>query len=144
MANFDNKFQDALKLYRQGNLDEAATILSAQLRKKPKSPKFLHLLGTVVSAQGDKQKANKHFRNALKFAPNDGPVLDSLANNLLEQQQYSESKELYLRCMKLDPRRWQTKIQLGVVCRYLNESSEAELYFEQVLELNPSSTDALN
>ena len=143
MANFDKKFQDALKLYRQGSLDEAAVILSAQLKKKPKNPNFLHLLGTILSAQGEKQKANKVFRNALKLKPNDTAILDSLANNLLEQQQYSESKELYLRRLKSDSRQWQTRVQLGVVCRFLKESSEAELYFEQALDLNPASTDAL-
>ncbi|MFC1772581.1 tetratricopeptide repeat protein [Pseudomonadota bacterium] len=136
-------FHAALKSYQQGNLNEAAGMLTTQLKKKPKNPDSLHLLGVILSAQGQLQKANTLYRKALKFTPNAVALLNSLADNLLKQQRYDEAKILYLRCVKLEPHKWQLKLQLGVICRFLNENTEAESFFEQTLDLNPLSTDAL-
>jgi predicted O-linked N-acetylglucosamine transferase (SPINDLY family) len=143
MVNHSKKFQAALDLYRQRNLDAAASLLTAQLKKKPKDPTSLHLLGTILADKGQRQKAGKLFKNALKYSPNDYAILNSLSGNLLKQEKYDEAKKYYLRCLKFDSLQWRTKIQLGAVCRSQNKNTEAERYYEEALDINPSSTDAL-
>ncbi len=137
-------YQAALKIFQSGNIDESAAVVLAHLKKKPKDANFLRLFGDIAQARGYIQGANDLYRKALQYAPNDSATLERLANNMLNQQKFSDAKQLYLRCAKIAPRKWQPKFNLGMVHRCINEHHTAETYFDEALVLNPLSISAFN
>jgi tetratricopeptide (TPR) repeat protein len=87
----------AVVLKEQKQFDEAKKECLAGLALKPESPDALRTLGEIFLSQGDPAGAEKQFRNALKFKPEDGLSQQGLANALWKQGKEHEAIELYKR-----------------------------------------------
>ncbi|WP_376094680.1 tetratricopeptide repeat protein [Roseomonas sp. CCTCC AB2023176] len=73
----------ARALHRAGDAAGAEPVYRALLRRDPRDPDALHLLGLVRAVAGDHAEAAALFRRAVGVRPDDGSSWNNLGNALL-------------------------------------------------------------
>ena len=76
----------ALSLHKIREYFEALRLVKKALREDPKNTQVLVLQGLIYQDIGEIKKAEKQFRKALKYTPNDPDALKSLGLFLISQQ----------------------------------------------------------
>lgn len=84
-----------------------------------------------------------YYRAALRIDPNHLAAHVNLANALFELQQYREAAEHLQKVIALDPRNFVAFVNSGVMLTRLGDPVKAERMFRAAVQLNPTSSDAL-
>ena len=96
-------YSRAEALVRQGNFNEAITILRPLLASEPRNLKALNLLGIALTQKGELPAANREFSRALELDPKFYPALENLAANEFTLKDYSASEKHFLEALKSAP-----------------------------------------
>lgn len=123
---------------------EAISVLEALASKRPNSGKVQFLLGGAYELQGELQKGEGHYRNAIELAPQEPTYYRALAS-LLEKQgpEYvAESIGFLRKALVLDSTDAETKIVLARCLEKQGGLDEATELLEQAVASSPSSRQA--
>ena len=63
------------------------------------------------------------------------------ANNSMENYDYKDAKEYYLKCIEMDSEQWQLYKTLGYCCAEMEDYKDALKYFDKYLEYDPTYTE---
>lgn len=116
---------NAISLYRAGQLDAAEAACRAILQLRPRDPDTLNLLG-MITAQGRRLDASEEsFRKALERAPNRANILCNLAESIRLQGRHAEALPLLRRAVSLSPTYPNAHIKLAVTLLETGRIDEA-------------------
>jgi tetratricopeptide (TPR) repeat protein len=118
---------------------EAVSVLDAVADKRPDSGKVQFLLGGAYELEGNLQKGEDHYRNAIKLAPQEPDAYRALGA-LLEKQgaeHLTESIPLLRKALALDPTDVESKIVLARCLEDQGELDEAAALLEQAVASEP-------
>jgi tetratricopeptide (TPR) repeat protein len=96
-------FLAGLAHYQAGRLDRAETLFRKTLRKSPKDPYALQMLGETAAARGRTDFAQQLIRQALEVMPDNPEALVSLGNVLRAIGRPAEAEEQYRCAIGLRP-----------------------------------------
>jgi Tfp pilus assembly protein PilF len=79
----------------RGNLEKAAELLKELVRKNPRNPHVLCLMGECLNSLRRTREAEGYFVRACKLAPNDGIVLNNFAVFLDKNKRPIEARHYF-------------------------------------------------
>jgi cytochrome c-type biogenesis protein CcmH/NrfG len=123
---------------------DAISLLENLETQRPDSSKVQFLLGGAHELVGDLQKAEQHYRNAIRLAPQD-PACYRVLASLLQKQgagHLAESEQLARHALALDPADTESRIVLAQCLEKQGNLTEAAALLEQAVAASPSSRRA--
>jgi hypothetical protein len=102
-AHPTNLLNEALRLHRDGKLDQAALRYVLILRTNPNSVDALHLLGALRSRQGRHAEGLDHIRAALKLNSANASALCDLGSILLKLSRPQDALASYDKALAIKP-----------------------------------------
>ncbi len=121
-----------------GRFDEARKYFEAGLKKDPRNPSCLFNLGYIEARQGNKQRAEDLFQQALRYKPDMPEALLELANLRIDSKKFAEAAPLLRKYVKItkDPAAGYYKLAMVERNLHQNEAAERDLSVFQTLSKN--------
>ena len=130
---------------REGKLKLARERLESSIRQNPNVAGAHFTLAILYERIGESQMAERAYRNALRIAPDDGAVQNSYAVHMCSKKRYEEAERYFLKAannpLYATPEAALTNA--GVCMRQVPNLVEAERYFREALNFDPTYGDAL-
>lgn len=135
-ANAEPALQQAISLFEQGKLDEAAEMLRPGLSANPKDPGALGLMAAILDAQKRFADAERYYTQALALAPQSAALRNNLGNHYLSSAAIQRARAEFLKVVAIDPHHVNANLQLAqmsvaekqgaAALRYLNNLPASE------------------
>lgn len=135
-------FKEALACHQAGNLREAERLYRRLLAGDARHPDAMHLLGLIVSEQGEHEQAVRLISRADELRPNTALYLANLGLALRRAGKLEDAIDRYERAIMLDPANAATRFKLGGALRDLRRVPEAEQAYAAALSLDPGHLEA--
>jgi tetratricopeptide (TPR) repeat protein len=114
-------------------------VLRQALQRNPKDGKAQGRLGDLFYDAGMFDKARDYYVQSLQNEPNNPNVSTDLGICYQRLGQPDEAIKQFRHSLELDPRHWQSWLNLGIVSLFdENDTKTAEEAFAKVKELNPT------
>jgi tetratricopeptide (TPR) repeat protein len=134
--------EQGLALHRTGRLDEAAAVYDKVLRRNPKHPDALHLLGTLRVQAGQPEMGVPLLQRSVRANPGHAPAHSHLGVALWKLNRHAEALASYDAAIALKPMDAAAHNSRGIVLGSLNRHAEALASHDTALALDPNSADA--
>lgn len=128
----------AVKLYEDGQWDDAEQIFRQILETAPEQPDVLNLLGLVAQAKGVHQEAVTLFYKAIKNKPDCAPFYYNLAFSLRQWGKPYEAIESYRKVLALEPGVKEAYNEMGLIYKELGDLAKAREHFQKAIDLDRS------
>ncbi|QYZ67376.1 MAG: hypothetical protein OI74_07500 [Gammaproteobacteria bacterium (ex Lamellibrachia satsuma)] len=139
--SLDDAVKLAVKLHREGQVDDARTLYQRILEAAPTQPDALHYLGVLQHQAGREEEAVKLIRGAIKSNPAYREAHNNLGNVLKELGRLDEAKAAYRGCLALDPKNADALNNLGTALREQTHYQEAMSCYRKAIEISPEHAD---
>jgi len=140
----DELFARALEHQQAGRPDEARPLYEALLAGFPTYPHAPHLLGVIVSQQGDWFLARRLIESSLRMHSGDADALANLAWVLFHLGRYDDTLARSDAAIALDPGHARALLTRGLAQRQMGRHADAVASFDRALALRPDMVEALN
>ncbi len=138
----DDQFQQAVSLFRSGNLDAAAAICTELVERHPSDPAALHLLGTIGAQACRFEEASILLQRAARAAPHAAEIHHSLGAVLSYLGRFEEAARDFKRVVKNTPQNLDVLMNLGAALLSAGQAEEAIASFRKLIELVPGHAGA--
>lgn len=131
--------------FERGQLQIAMENLEIALRHDPNHTPAHITLALIQERLGNTRQAEHHYRQAARFAPNDGATQNAYAVFLCRSGQYEEAQRRFERAFE-DPFYDTPEVAFsnaGACALRNNRPDEAERYLRQAIEIAPDFPDPL-
>jgi len=133
----------AAEAYQEGRVGDAQQILEMLLRKQPKDPAALVLMGVVLDAERRFPDAEAYYRRALEITPSSPQTLNNAANHYLATGDRKRARALYLKTIALEPHHVNANLQLAQMCIDDKQGREAILYLDHIAAADAETSVAV-
>jgi tetratricopeptide (TPR) repeat protein len=99
-------------------------------------------IGVEYLSQGEVEKANKSFAEALEKYPDDGPLHYAWAMALMFQDRFEEAEASTRKAAELGPNTTKLRLLRGVTARAIGKHDAALAHFREILKANPDDREA--
>ena len=115
------------------------------LAKNPNDTDALEIIGFLHDTLGDKETAQKYYKEVLRLNPESVPALNNLANIYRDREDFSGAEKLYLKITAVEVSNIEAWRDLHDLYRYLYKSKEdqADDILLSGLEKNPDDPQIL-
>lgn len=135
------KFEAALALQQQGNVDTAIPLLQALLAQAPQDADILHALGMAFAQRQDFQQALQLMNAAIQAAPRVAEFHNNVANVHKALGQLPLAMRHYQEALRLKSPYPQAHNNLGALLYKLGKYDEAISQFQKSISMDPTSVD---
>lgn len=116
--------------------------LKAAVQQNPKNADALLRLANMFQDAGKYEEAVQYYRQVLALRPNDVNPRTDMGICLRESGKVDEALAEFRKSVEIDPKHWQTWLNLGVVSLFdKNDPETAASAFGRLEELNPGFRD---
>jgi tetratricopeptide (TPR) repeat protein len=130
--------------------DEAYQLLNRALEVDPEDAGYHHTMGNILSQWGDQTRAEKHYRESLRLAPDSPDAGYSLANLflnrakvLLEQTKVEEAEALLQEAIKIHPDLAEAHYNLAILYHQREDMESAIHHLNEILRSQPDNEQVL-
>lgn len=141
MSEMDRDIKVASAFAASGNLDAAVVTLKEVLTRDPYHADALSLLAGVYQNKGDTALAKETAEEVLAIDPGDATAIRIVVADLLARRKLRRAIKVAEQAQKSYPEDAANHILLAEMCAGMAYHDEAEGYFNQALELDPSNPD---
>jgi tetratricopeptide (TPR) repeat protein len=134
--------EQGLAAHQTGRLDEATGLYKKVLRRNPKHPDALHLLGVISVQTGQLERGSQLLRQAVRANPSFAAAHSHLAMALWKLDRPGEALASYDAAIALRPDFAEAHDSRGVVLTALRRPEEALVSHDVALALRPGDADA--
>ena len=139
-----NTLSRAREMGLEGKVEEAVRMIKEIIADDPDIIDAYFSLGNIYFKHGDYEEAIANFRESLDRRPDDPFTVINIANAYRRMGEYEEAEEFILGYLSKGMSDSQLFFILGGIKVLQKKEDEAIKYYEQCLELNPSSTSSHN
>jgi type IV pilus assembly protein PilF len=134
-----------LNYMQQGNYEVAMEKLQRALEQDPNLAEGHHYLAELYRTLRNEDKAEQHYRRALRLAPNDGSLQNNYAIFLCDSGRYGEAEERFVRAARTAGyQRSDEAYQNAANCMMrIPDPERAKVHLRQALDVNPLLPSAL-
>jgi Flp pilus assembly protein TadD len=145
LSPFNSNARNALgTLYvAEGRTAQAEEQFRASVKSEPNIMGYGNL-GLIHWRQGDAQRAEQEWREALRLAPNDSSILNNLGLACTKLGRYPEAVSFFRKAIELKPDDPNPHSNLGIAFEKTGEQGAAEREFRAALELAPQKFETRN
>lgn len=136
-------FNQAIKHYKENNLDEAAKKLIQVIAIDEKFSEAMHKLGLIYLRQKQYSKAEAIFKDLLSLSPEDAVYYSNLGRSLYEQKKFPEALTFYLKSIELDNSRPGRVLSVAEIYREMGDKEKAQEMYKKALEMDGNNVDYL-
>ena len=137
-------YQEAIRLHRQGQLEEAISRYSLIASQVPEAAEVHYNLGLAYFETGRFSLAVQACRQAAALCPTDADILYNLGLACKKDNRYPEAEVAYLQAMALAPTDPDIRYNLGCCYRDAGELEQARSVFAILVGMAPDHLPALN
>lgn len=134
----------ALTKYQDGQLDEAGALCRKILKRMPREPSALHLMGVVHLMNGQREEAAEMLGRAADTDGNNPEIHTNLGAALRACGQLDDAEDSYRRAIALRPGQAQAHFNLGNLFREQGRLDEAIVEYSRACEIDPGYAGAYN
>ena len=134
----------ALTKYQEGQLDEAGTLCRKILKRMPREPNALHLMGVVHLMNGQREDAAEMLKRAAETDRDNAEIHSNLGSALRACGQLDDAESSYRRSIELRPGHAQAYFNLGNLFREQGRIDDAMIQYRRACEVDPGYGNAFN
>lgn len=135
----------ALCHFRLKEYKEAESPLRYAIEILPEEARLRNLMGRLASALGNKEESLKHYRLAVKYAPQNSQYSYNYGAEAYTQEHYQEAAEAFLNAVQHGRKNALAHEWLGwTLFKHLNQKEEGVFYLKKALEIKPDIKNAAN
>ncbi len=131
------RFILAREHYGAGRLDEAERALRKVLKRAPKAPEALHLMGLIAARRGSTEAAEQWLRQCTVAAPDHLPAHINLGNLHLSRRDPAAAEACYTAAIRLEPRHPVAHYNRGCCLSALGRLQDAMDAYRKSIRLKP-------
>ena len=132
----------AQELSDSGDVDGAIRILQTLIDRDPSDALVHNDLGVLSYQKGLKEKALQHYEQAANLQPENITFQKNLADfYYVEQNRVEDALKIYVNVLEIQPRDVETLAICGHICTALQRFDDAEIFYRQVIEIEPWNSD---
>lgn len=135
--------RQALALYQQGQLAQAASLYNQILTLQANHIDALYALGLIEGQTGNPHAAAILFSRIVLLSPNHTDALFNYGNAMQILQHHQEALASYEKVLSIKPQHVRALIHAAQICHQLNRSAQALYYYDQLLMIDPHNVHAL-
>jgi len=135
-------FKEAVELQQSGNLPRARALYEQILATHRQHYHALHLLGVIVSVQGDQFLARRLIESSLAIAPDDADAWANLGQVLFHMNRFAGALDACDRSVALQAGNPRTHLTRGKALRALERFEDAMESLDTALRLQPDLAEA--
>ena len=136
MSNLAAKFQQAYLLHQRGEVLRAKTLYEEVLRKDPKHPGALSLLGLLAGQTGDLRHAAQLYAKVVELDPDNAAAHNNRGMALQGLKQWEAAAASYHKAVKIKPEYTVAHCNLGNVLMELKQYDAALVSYERAVALD--------
>lgn len=136
--------EQAIKLHRGGDLDEARRLFRSVLEAQPDQPDALRYLGLASLQAGAYTEAAKSFQHTVDLGVGGADVHDFLGSALLALGQVEKALVAFRSALELQPDLARAWNGMGLAHEKLGDHEEAARSFQRAVALDDAYADAAN
>jgi tetratricopeptide (TPR) repeat protein len=130
--HLQKRFNAAVSLMRQDQLDKAKSSLQALIDQHPRLPGPYINLGIIQINEGEPAEAEASFTSAIELKPDSLPAHNQLGIALRMQGKFEQAEKSYRKAMKLNPDYQLVHCNLGILYDlYLGKSELALEHYKR-------------
>ncbi|HET9230588.1 MAG TPA: tetratricopeptide repeat protein [Vitreimonas sp.] len=126
MSNENVLLRDAADLLRRGSHAEAARLLQTLLKRQPRNPDALQLLGLAQKHLGQFDEAQRSMMASLALNQAQPHVLNNLGGLFLRRGQHHNARQCFQKALEFDPANKEALRNLALALRGLGNLKDAE------------------
>ena len=128
--------------FRKGEVKAAEDLYLKAAAKDPRCSKAYSRLGVIYLEHGDNwSDAEEAFRQALKFDPENGFILNNLGLVLYHQDKYADAIRNFEAAVRFDEHNAARQANLGMGYMAIRQYAKAESSFKKALKLAPNELE---
>ncbi len=139
LADWQQQVQEKIRLHQ---FDAALVVVEQRLEKVPADLEARGWRGRLLAWHGQFAAAEAEYRSVLAQAPNDTDILCGLADVLLWQEKSKDALGVIDHARQLDPTQPEILRRRARILQVLNETSEAQTQYRELLKFNPQNQEA--
>ncbi len=132
-----NLRNQAVTLLSAGRLDEGIALLEKAAIQAPSSGLIQGDLALASWQAGKPEKAEAHYKTAVKLSPDSAYALNSYGAFLLEQAQLEQARPLLEKAFRLEPANFQILNNMGLLLYRMGDLQGAEKHLIAAIRANP-------
>ena len=138
------QMEEAVRLHRAGNFEEANAIYSRILSRNPDDVNALHLSGVIAHQNGQSQKAVELIERAVRLVSSVPMFYYNLGAAYNALGEYEKAVDRYQKALSLDPKYAEVYTNLGNTRKNQGKTDDAIACHRKAIELKPDFADAYN
>ena len=142
--DINQTFEHAIKLHREGELDEAERLYLSILDVQAEHLDANNNLGVILEHRGKLKKAEEYYRKAIELKPDFSEAHNNLGNVLKDLDKPDEAVKCFIKAIDLKPDLAEAHNNLGDVLFKQGKIDEALASYKRAIELKPSYAKAHN
>jgi tetratricopeptide (TPR) repeat protein len=135
-------FQQAAGLHQAGQLPAAINGYRKILKRSPKLPVVLNLLGLAEFQSGQLEAAAQDLGKALSLDPSIPDIHYNLATVLQRLGRFEEAIPYFEQALAAKPGDAQARVNFGVALKAVERTDEAIREYQRAIEISPAFADA--
>ena len=135
-------FNRSRTLKKQGNLEQAETLLRQAINLKPDYWIAYNNLGTLLQNQGKIAEAKQCYQKTLQLNPNLGETISNLASIYQLEEDLEKAKTGYYQAIQLKPEYVPAHFNLANIFKEQKRLGAAVEHYQKVVDLQPDYTEA--
>jgi tetratricopeptide (TPR) repeat protein len=135
------ELQKAFGDFNQGQPDAAQARAEAILKRLPREPNALYLMGIINHQAGRLDQASRFFEKSYKSDPKNPAALSGIGIVRLDQQRYAEAVRAFQAVLKHMPNDASALNNLGIAQKNLQRFDLAVPLFQKAIGINPRFAD---
>ncbi len=137
-------FQQAIdQLLKDKKYSTARKKITVYLKKYPKDPEYIRLMGIVQLHENKLALAERNFVKVLSLDSNHAQAMANLAYIKQRKGEYDLARQWLEKSIQIHPISVETHHQLGIVANIQCDYESAETHYKEVLKINPSHIPSL-
>ena len=140
----DDQLQGLLKLYSQGQCQQALTKGSKLLKKFPRSINLYNIIGAASNTLGKLNEAIEAYGRALSIKPDYAEAYNNMGNALKAQGKLVEAIEAYNKAFSIKPDYADAYNNMGNILKTQGKLDEALEAYDKATSIKPDYAEAYN
>ena len=132
--NIQRQMEKAIEAHQQNQLTRAQTLYQQIIAEAPHFAEAHHLLGVVMSQQGQQEAAAGHIRRAIQLDGRNPSYYNNLGEVYRRQDRPDKAGRYYTLALELNPRFAQAHYNLANVLKTMGQLAKAIDHYQQAIQ----------
>ena len=136
-------YQSAQQFLAGGNYTDAISQLRTAVSIKPTYLEAWSDLGNTLAKIKDFEGSTAAYEKALALKPDNDPIIQAIAYNYLNLEDYNKAELYYAKLLEKDPASYDGNVHLGFIYQKKQNTERAIEYYEKALLAQPDDATTL-